>query len=498
MKILTPAFTAKCILGLTALLGAWCAVGSPSRTPAPGATPKLTVYPAPAGMPLNDTFTVEARTPGGDWHKLDVYDVRVDLHTLSHASFTYFDFGGLVEVRVRYNPGKVEKAEIRPVSYHLSPKAADDGTLSFTLDRPRNLSFEVNGDRLHNLHIFANGLETNVPSPNDPNVFYFGPGIHTDHQVLRVPSNKTVYLAGGAVLQGIIVTEDGATNVTIRGRGIVDMTPWNERKGRYLQSHTWQCSPINLRWTTNALLEGFIIKQNTDYAVMGGGACNLTIDNIKAFSSHEWSDGIDTMCCRHVRIRNCFLRTSDDCITVYGSRRDFKGGASDWEVSDCALWADTAHAIFIGMHGAFWAQGDVLEDLRFHNIDILENHDEIPKYFGAMGITCGDKNTVRNVLFEDIRVEHITEHSGNLIHMNFDFYDPSTTPGRRIENVTFRNISYTGNEPSVLDGSRGGTIEGVRFENLRINGQCVTEPKAGKFAISGNVKDVTFTPKTVQ
>src|ERR1700677_697304 len=353
--------------------------------------PVLNLYPAPLGMALNDTFTVEVRSPGTHWRKLDVYDVRVDLHTLSHASFAYFDFSGRVEARVTYNKGAIQKAEIRPASYKIQPLLEDTAgsTLSFVLDRPRNLSIEVNGDRHHNLHLFATPLETNRPSPTDPNVIYFGPGLHTDRQVIRVKSGGTVYLAGGSVVQGIIVTEDGATNVTIRGRGIIDMTPWNETKGRYIQNETWQVAPINLRWTTNALLEGIIIKQNTDYAVMGGAADHITIDNIKAFSSHEWSDGIDMMSSRHIRVKNCFLRTSDDCIAVYGSRRDYKGGCSDWDVSDCALWADKAHAVHIGMHGAYWADGDLIENLRFRNIDVLENHEDVPKFFGALAITCG-------------------------------------------------------------------------------------------------------------
>src|ERR1700744_842505 len=129
----------------------------------------VVVYPAPAGAALNDTFSVAVRTPGGEWHKLDVYDVRVDLQTLSHASFAYFDFSGQVEVRVIHNRVHVQLVDIRPFSYrlhpHLSKPAAD--TFTFTLDRPRNLSIEVNGDRLHNLHLFANPLETNVPSATD-------------------------------------------------------------------------------------------------------------------------------------------------------------------------------------------------------------------------------------------------------------------------------------------------------------------------------------------
>ena len=35
-----------------------------------------------------------------------------------------------------------------------------------------------NGDRLNNLHVFANPIIENVPDKSDPNVMYFESGIH--------------------------------------------------------------------------------------------------------------------------------------------------------------------------------------------------------------------------------------------------------------------------------------------------------------------------------
>ena len=89
-----------------------------------------------------------------------------------------------------------------------------------------------------------------------------------------------------------------------------------------------------------------------------------------------------------------------------------------------------------------------------------------------MAIDCGDKNLVRKVLFEDIRVESIQE--GRLFHINVRFnpkYDKQ--PGRGIEDITFRNITYdgVGENPSLLKGfdkERG--IKNVTFENVMING----------------------------
>ncbi|HSY20417.1 MAG TPA: glycosyl hydrolase family 28 protein [Candidatus Acidoferrales bacterium] len=454
----------------------------------------VVVYPAPAGVELNDTFSVAVRAPGGEWRPLDIYDVRVDVYSLSHASFAYFDFSGQVEVQVTQNKVHVKQVEIRPAASHvearMSSQTADSFT--FTLDRPRNLSIEVNGDRLHNLHLFANPMETNVPSLTDTNVIYFGPGLTTNRQTISVGSGQTVYLAGGSVVQGVIVTAKGATNVTIRGRGILDTAKWNDAKGYYVKGKDWQTASIKLRWTTNALVEGIILKQHIDYAIMGGAVDNVTIDNLKSFSSQEWGDGIDMVSSRHVKIRNCFLRTSDDCIAVYGSRGDYHGGSSDWDVADSVFWADKAHAVMIGVHGAYWADGDVIENLRFHNIDVLEEVEYSTNFWGALAITCGDKNTVRNVDFDNIRVEHIREAGGYLIRLVFGHFEPSITLGRQIENVRFKDITYNGQAGSFVGGGDGRPINGVKFENLIINGEKIKDAGQGKITIGKNVGGVTF------
>ncbi|HEY1787987.1 MAG TPA: glycosyl hydrolase family 28 protein [Verrucomicrobiae bacterium] len=459
----------------------------------------VVVYPAPTGAALNDTFSVAVRTPGGQWQNVDVYDVRVDVNTLSHASFAYFDFNGQVEVRVTDNKLHVYLTEIRPASYHLHTQTSGQppDTFTFTLDRPRNLSIEINGDRLHNLHLFANPIEADVPSSTDTNVIYFGPGFYgpdptTNRRVIHVSSGKTVYLAGGSVVQGIIVTDTGATNVVIRGRGVLDTSPWNDTKGVYVKGHDWQTSSINLKWATNVLVEGIILKQHVDFGVLGGVCDHVTIDNLKSFSSQEWGDGIDMKASRHIKIRDCFLRTSDDCIAVYGSRGDYHGGASDWDVGDSVLWADKAHAVMIGIHGNYQADGDVVENLRFHNLDVLEENGFVPNFYGTLAILCGDNNIVRNVDFDDIRVEHIREAGGNLIRLAFSHFGPSTTLGREIDNINFKNITYSGMADSVILGSVGHPIQGVTFDNLVINGERITSAEQGKISIGENVTGVSF------
>ena len=59
----------------------------------------------------------------------------------------------------------------------------------------------MNGDEYHSLHIFANKIEENPIDPSDPNVIYYGPGVHYVSRIV-VHSGQTLYIAPGAVLYG--------------------------------------------------------------------------------------------------------------------------------------------------------------------------------------------------------------------------------------------------------------------------------------------------------
>ena len=165
------------------------------------------------------------RAPGGEWQPVPAYLVQVDAvigttHSPQNSSMAYFDFAGAVEVSVTCNRGGIQTARVRPRSFGITPEVSGN-TLAFSLAQPRNLSVEVNGDIFHNLQLFANPIEESRPDPGDPNVIYFGPGLHQlEGGILRAPSGKTVYLAGGAVVRGRILIS-GVENVRVLGRGLI-------------------------------------------------------------------------------------------------------------------------------------------------------------------------------------------------------------------------------------------------------------------------------------
>lgn len=97
-----------------------------------------------------------------DWVDLYEYNVKVDMDTKSDATMVQFDFSGKVEVLVQKNNGEIRSAVVRPLSKGIQPEI-DGNFLLFTIDKPQKLSVEFNGDRLNNLHVFANPIIKNVP-----------------------------------------------------------------------------------------------------------------------------------------------------------------------------------------------------------------------------------------------------------------------------------------------------------------------------------------------
>ncbi len=442
-------------------------------------------YPPPEGCALNQDFTVKVRTPAGDWQDVAAYVVKVDAvigtsHTPQNSSLAYFDFAGVVDVSITLNRGNIKSARVRPLSFGIAPHV-NGNTISFSLSEPRNLSVEVNGDIFRNLQLFANPIETNRPASTDTNVFYFGPGIHQlERGRLSVPSGKTVYIAGGSIVRGQLVCHS-VDNVHILGRGMVYQS---ESPGGVRTSNSTNVARsrgglsrggVQIVNSTNVVVSGIVVVPNGN-TVLVGQSQNVTIGGIKSISCGGNYDGIDIFSSSNVVIEDVFMRNSDDCIAIYGHRRNFYGNVQNIAVRNSTLWADVAHPILVGTHGDT-PNPDTLDHIQFSNLDILDHKEPQIDYLGCMSLNAGDGNLIRNVRFENIRVEDFRQ--GQLVNLRV-FYNRkyNTSPGRGIENVYFKNITYYGShsENSVIAGyDDARKVRNVVFENLVINGTLITD-----------------------
>jgi len=469
---------------------------------------QLTIYPVAEGLAQSEDFAVRVRTPGHPWKELPVYVVKVaqgidirpavrqdapnSLATRSatqNSSMASFDFSGAVDVSITLNKRNIDSVRVRPLSYGITPQIKDN-ILSFSLTQPRNISVEVNGDIFHNLQLFANPLEVDRPNPDDPNVIYFGPGVHQVGR-LTIPSGKTVYLAGGALVEGSFFISH-VQNVRVLGRGILHQSwvsslgvPKSDHPGA--QASTRQSSMASSRpdgilieYSKDVEVDG-IIQLPISYTVQIGQSANINIRNIKSFSAGGNHDGIDVFSSTQVLIDGVFMRNSDDNIAIYGHRWNYYGDVRHVTVQNSTLWADVAHPILVGTHGDS-ADPDTLEDIQFHNIDILDHRETQLDYQGCMSLNAGDSNKIRNVRFENIRVEDFNE--GQLLNLRVFFNRKyNTSPGNGIEDVLFKDVTYTGTHanPSIIEGyDDARSIKNIVFENLRINGRLIFDNMPGK------------------
>lgn len=450
-----------------------------------GTTKKVVVYPAPESIELNRTYRVSVE--GLD---VPVYNAKIGMEEKADReramdrvaeSANYFDLAGFASFDLVRGPVSVtvtvddtiREAKILPSSRRITP-VVQGKTVSFSVSEPSNLTVEINGGHIRSLHLFVNPEEKDRPDPDDPDVIYFGPGVH-EVSSLVVGPGKTVYVAGGAVVR--CVTEDSVgyvkqtlaqlrdhhrssfrlegDGITLRGRGIIDheLVPTHNRKLLYATGEDLK-------------IEGVIFCNSALWTVLLQECRNAHIDNIKIFGHRANSDGIDICSSFDVVVENCFLRTLDDLIVVKTLKG--MGEAGRITVRKCVLWNEVAHALSLGAELTRDVDGVTFEDC-----DIIGDHGRE----WALRIYHTDAGTIRNVRFENIRIEECVRFASLWIDRA---HWSSDGQRGRIEHVVFKDIAVTGPGPleagmEFLGFDAGHAIDGVLVENVTINGQRIPD-----------------------
>ena len=459
------------------------AKGESREVQAPGVKEKpqlhqVFAYPAPKGAPLKDDYEVYVQPRGGkEWIRIDTYMAKVNApigdnkHKVSEISYAFFDFTGNVFVKVVCKRMKYKHVRVRPDYRGVIANMQNDSTVQFLLFQPENVSVEFDGNITNNLLLFTSKPTVNMEDAKKQakkekrNFIYYAPGFYNQDSI-PIPSNTTVYLAGGSYFTGTFAIED-AENVSILGRGVA-----RPHRG-YEGCHVYR--------SRNVLVDGLILN-----TCPIGEADGVTLHDVKSISHPGWGDGLNVFASSNVLYDRVFCRNSDDCTTAYATRKGFNGSVHHVRMRNSTLWADVAHPIFIGLHGA--ASGphpalcDTVEHLIYENIDILCQSEPQVDYQGCLAINCGDNNYVNNVLFDNIRIENL--HQGSLLHVKVSFNEKyCAAPGKGVENVTFRNIRYYGDTPymSVINGyNEERKVKNITFEGLKVNGKAIYDTMPGK------------------
>ena len=430
------------------------------------------VQPAPSGEELSSQYTVavEGRpapvysahvapaSPEARWKAMD--DKARSAEYFGLASFASFDMRGPVTVTVTC-AGPVRSVRALPASFNLSP-VIEGRQVRLTLSEPRPVTLEFNGAWTNALHLFANPFEEPAPAAGASNVIFFGPGVHEISRLV-VRDNQTVYVAGGAVVRGIVKPDEKyrisgysglrtysptlelrGTNITLRGRGIID--------GGLCPTHA-----RNLLWVQgrDIRIEGVVLRNSSTWTVPVRKSDRVRIQNIKLIGCRANSDGIDICNSRDVLVEDCFIRTLDDLIVIKTDQG--QGEARDITARRCVLWNEVAHALSVGAElrenasNILFQDCDVIHDLgrewtlrvyhcdaarvsgiRFENIRVEESQRLASVWIGsAVWSRDAQRGQVSQVLFKDIQAR------GAPLRVELKGADAQ----HRIEEATFQNVT---------------------------------------------------------
>lgn len=389
------------------------------------------------------------------------------------AAFASLAMTGPVEV-VAQSAREINEVKVRPAARGIEP-VVEGRTLRFILERPGQVTVEINGMH-HALHLFADAPEASAPQPGDPNVLYFGPGVHCAGAI-HVTSGQAVYLAAGAVVYGGIVADD-AENIAILGRGILDGSKFTRGDVSGL---------INLTGCKHVKIEGVILRDSPAWTLIPACCEHVDIRNIKLIGMWRYNaDGVDFVNSRHCTLEDSFIRTFDDCVVFKGfstwnERPTHAVAVTDVRVRRCVFWCDWGRALEVGAETA----AEEISDLVFEDCDIIHSLDV------AMEVQNGDRAHCHDLLFRDIRVE---------------LDDDQTQPGCQAQagdvyGNTARHLSQlivlvVGANMWSKDTVRGRT-SGIRFENVQVSAWDMPECWFAGLDEEHQVSDVVIENLTV-
>lgn len=316
------------------------------------------------------------------------------------------------------------------------------------------------------------------------------------------PLDQTVYLAAGAVVCGSIQARS-ASKIRIGGRGIIDVSPYERGKGG---------GEIRLTDCSDAIMEGIVMRDPDEWYCSLFGCRNVTISDVKLVGLWRYNaDGIDVCNSENVIVKDSFVRAFDDAPVIKGlkfGRDSFDDRpVRDVRFSRCVIWCDWGRAMEIGAETC----APEIAGIVFEDCDIVRT------MHIAMDIQHGDRATIRDIRFENIRVEiddwnppprmqqakdeKYPEKPGDTycptlfeIVIRKNSYSKDESRGS-VRDVVFKDITVTSRrEPRSsfrgLDAEHG--VEGVTIQNLRFNGRPVGNAQEAHLDIGPHVKEVRF------
>ena len=344
-----------------------------------------------------------------------------------------------------------ELVTVHPLSRGIDPLEEDNRVL-FSLPGPDKLMVSVMD--LPPLFLFMDPPEKDPPSAGDPGVHYFGPGVHHPGYI-ELRDNETVYIDAGATVYGGI-RANNVSNISVKGAGILD--------GDFEYN-----SMVRLENCENIVFEGILIRYGRGWTNTIINSRNVLYEGVKVISFGPSGDGINPLGSEKVRIRDCFLRCTDDCIAIKAP--DYASNVEDIVVERNTM---IGFAYSDGVTIGFETNAPEVKDIVVRDCDILmaRGGSRVNGHSG-FSIVCDGPSVISNILFNDIRVEKTEEKLFELIVTNGTLYGDD--PPGNISGITLQNIRWFHEGKILLTGlDDQHRIDRVVFKACTVNGKPLT------------------------
>lgn len=525
---------AKNILSLVAMMFLWGTAFLSAQ---------VVTYPWPVEAGVSDRYRVFLRcgeAPEREatvlmskaLHEGDYRAKELQGRTFSFVPVSWGPAGGPLFVRVVKLFGKgATEVTLHPRHFGLTGAMASGGSeYSFRVDRSgRYLSIHFAGADnetgecrwiKHMLCLFVDPPETEIPLRGDAGtVIYsaelspeslrtakrlvFSAGFHSlkTYQrggpidadgFLTLGSGQSVYLAGGAYVEGLIDSAPGASNQRIGGRGILSGRPYLWSDFKKLTISRGKLLGIGAR----GRVEGIVLMDSPHHGIVGGPRCEIS--GIKVLGWHCNNDGIRLNA--GSTVRDSFVRAVDDHFYAMGNH-----------ISNVVLWAGHNGAILTLGWGSYATGATIMEDVDVihpewtglgNNNGLVASQVSLDYRPRAMG-RPDTLTTLRN-----IRIEGSIP---GLLNLKPRWKGQNELDAPRVAqaavgylgDLLLENVSIDAQSgKSLLQGEARASQEGeavffvqnVTIRNLRIGGKLVDEAIAPRyFAIdSGTTKGIRF------
>ena len=324
----------------------------------------------------------------------------------------FLSFAMSAPVHIKVIPDKpTDTVTIRPSSYGLIPLINEDGSFEFDLECPRKITVEPYGIS-HALHIFADEEKDYGVDFDNPDVLYYGKGVH-NIGFLQLKDNQTLFLDEGAVVYGTVHAV-GVNNIRILGRGILD-NRYNKEKilfdfnaiGNDMDVHNAErVYPLEIDLCRNVEIDGITIRDPLVYNINFCCCENVTVNNVKLIGDWRFnSDGIHFANCLNGSLTDSFLRTYDDSVCVRGltdeekerllENKGFIDVCRNILIENNVIWNDWGICFRIGAATLC----EEITDVTFRNNDII--HISSP----ALDCINCDYADVYDFVYENINIE---------------------------------------------------------------------------------------------